>query len=386
MLISSTDELKKFCDTTLRDHPQYIAVDTEFMRSYKEYYPKLCLIQIAYSNQKCIIDALEENLDLSPLNNIFYNKNIIKVFHDCRQDLEALSTRFSQSPSPIFDTQIAAMLCNYYDNAVGYSRLVEQFLGITLNKLLLKRSDWSLRPLSQSKIDYAFDDVVYLYQLYGKVYKSLVSRKRLLWFFEEMQSIEIHKINYDTIFDGIKFFSDIAEKDILIAKYVIEWREKLARSFNVNRNIIMDNQSIFYLIRDIACGKDANVIKKYVREKYWKRLPLDKFGVVEDKDYQPGVCKSVDYDKSVLNVLIVFLYSLCYENDISHRLVASKSDLIKFVTQGTGNIMNGWRYEFFGKHVESFISGKSDIISSIKTQGPSYLSILARLTDSFSIK
>ncbi|QXK91709.1 ribonuclease D [Neoehrlichia mikurensis] len=382
MLISSTDELKKFCDLILKDHPQYIAVDTEFMRSYKEYYPKLCLIQIAYHSQKCIIDVLEENLDLSPLKSIFYNKNITKVFHDCRQDLEALSTRFSQSPSPIFDTQIAAMLCNYYDNAVSYSKLVEQFLGITLDKLLLKKTNWMLRPLSQNKIDYALDDVVYLYQLYAKIYERLVSHERLLWFFEEMQAIEVNKINYDAIFDGLKFVHNITEDYILIAKYIVEWREKLARHFNVNRNIIINNQSLLYLIRDLACGKDISVIKQYVKEEYLQDILLNEFIVVKNCDYQyTKFCGSMSYDQSVLSTLIVFLHSLCYENNISYRLVASKNDLIKFINQKTGPIINGWRYEFFGKYVENFINGKSNIVSSIKIQDSNYIGILTKLTD-----
>ncbi|MDD9362536.1 MAG: ribonuclease D, partial [Anaplasma sp.] len=110
MFICSTNDLSRFCAAVLRDNPESVAIDTEFLRSFNDYYPKLCLLQIAYENKQCVIDALAEGIDLTPLQEIFDNTQIFKVFHDCRQDLDALSLLFESLPRPIFDTQIASML------------------------------------------------------------------------------------------------------------------------------------------------------------------------------------------------------------------------------------------------------------------------------------
>ncbi|MGN7661479.1 MAG: ribonuclease D [Anaplasma sp.] len=371
MLVCSTDELAKFCTQVLRDRPESLAIDTEFVRSFNDYYPKLCLLQIAYQNGQCAIDVLDEKLDLTPLQEVFDDEGIFKVFHDCRQDLDALSQRFMRLPRPIFDTQTASMLCEYHDNSVGYSKLVEQLLGVKLNKLLFKRVDWSYRPLSAGKVRYALDDVIYLHQLYAILRDMLIAKGRQGWFLEEMSSIaEVSVENYNSLLEGMGFFYELEESEAIVARSIVEWREKVARLFNVNRNIVMNSKSILSATRDFICNRDEKVLNTHVGVSYLQDLPFSLSSILEcNANKKLGLYKLVDHGKPVVNALLILLSSICREHGISQRLVSSKVELVKFVNKMPSNIMRGWRYEFFGCKVEKFIEGGTRLVFSVKNTG-----------------
>ena len=384
MLISTTSELKHVCNELLISQPKFIAVDTEFVRNCSEYYPRLCLIQIAYGEKRFIVDVLADGIDLSILEPIFYNENIVKVFHDCKQDIDALLTKFPKVPSPIFDTQIAAMFCYCYDNAIGYSKLVEQFLGISLDKLTLKRSNWMLRPLSIDKIEYALNDVIYLYKLYHMLYDNLVSAGRLPWFLEEMNNILLQEVNYNDIYDIPDSACDITKAEIIIVRSIVEWREKLAQFFNVSRDFILKNKLILCLAKDLIKKSDIDTLGKYVKKEYL--LHNTGFNLFSIVNYNQSVnvdelysINASTYDKSVLNILLILLYNVCCENNISQKLVASKSSLIKFLNGKFSCIMKGWRYEFFGCEIEKFMQGKSKIIVSAQALD-NHIDIVTTLT------
>ncbi|WP_238523275.1 ribonuclease D [Anaplasma centrale] len=342
-------------------------MDTEFVRSFNDYYPRLCLLQMAYQGGQCVVDVLDERLDLSPLQEIFDDEGICKVFHDCRQDLDALSQRFLRLPKPIFDTQTASMLCEYHDNSVGYSKLVEQFLGVKLNKLLFKRVDWSHRPLSEGKVRYALDDVTYLHELYGVLLDILVAKGRLTWFREEMAGIAGASVdNYDSLLEGMDFFSELGEAEAIVARSIIEWREKIARLFNVNRNIVMNSKSVLCATQAFLRNRDEEVLYKYVSGSYLDNLPFSLCDILESSSGRKlGVYKLVNHDKPILSALLVLLNSMCKEHAISQKLVASKVELVKLINKIPSNVMRGWRYEFFGCKVEKFIAGETRLIFSV---------------------
>ncbi|WP_447581861.1 ribonuclease D [Anaplasma marginale] len=371
VLVCSTNELAQFCAQILRDRPESLAIDTEFVRSFNDYYPRLCLLQMAYQGGQCVVDVLDERLDLSPLQEIFDDEGIYKVFHDCRQDLDALSQRFTRLPRPIFDTQTASMLCEYHDNSVGYSKLVEQFLGVKLNKLLFKRVDWSHRPLSEGKVRYALDDVTYLHELYEVLLGILTTKGRLTWFLEEMANIaEASVDNYDSLLEGMDFFPELGESEAIIARSIIEWREKVARLFNVNRNIVMNSKSVLFATKDFLRSRDEEVLYKYVSGSYLGNLPFSLCDILESSAGRKlGVYKLVDRDKPMLSALLILLNSMCREHGISQKLVASKVELVKLINKIHSNIMHGWRYEFFGRKVEKFIAGETRLIFSVDNSG-----------------
>ena len=164
-IIKTTSELSKFCAHASKF--DYLTVDTEFLRE-RTYYPKLCLIQLAFPSDQednaVLVDPLDNQLDLSPLYELFLNRNVVKVFHAARQDLEIFFHDKNIIPNPLFDTQLAAMVCGFGEQ-VGYETLVRSICKVNLDKSS-RFTDWSLRPLSDSQKDYALADVTHLRQIY----------------------------------------------------------------------------------------------------------------------------------------------------------------------------------------------------------------------------
>lgn len=163
LFIQTTEELNLLCQR-LADH-QFVTVDTEFIRE-KTYWPQLCLIQIASIDEAVCIDPLAKGIDLQPLFELMQNKNVVKVFHAARQDIEIFYHLNAKTPFPVFDTQLAAMVCGFGES-VSYQNLVQKLLGIELDKSM-RFTDWSRRPLSEKQIRYALADVTHLRDIYKK--------------------------------------------------------------------------------------------------------------------------------------------------------------------------------------------------------------------------
>ena len=155
MIITTTKELIKLCDELKKE--SFVTLDTEFIRE-KTYYPELCLIQIAGLNTEACIDALSENLDLTPLFDLLQNPSVVKVFHAAHQDIEIFFHMTGKIPHPLFDTQVAAMVCGYGEN-VGYQQLVHDIVGVSLDKSM-RFTDWKHRPLNKDQILYALSNSV----------------------------------------------------------------------------------------------------------------------------------------------------------------------------------------------------------------------------------
>ena len=175
-VIADNTSLTKICDRLIKS--SYITVDTEFMRD-QTYWPRLCLIQIADEHEAAAIDTLAKDIDITPLLNLLTNPRILKIFHAARQDLEIFYRLMGRLPSPIFDTQIAAMVCGFGDSA-GYDTLVRKLTDETIDKSS-RFTDWALRPLSQRQINYALGDVTHLRQVYIKLNEMLGQNNRHDW-------------------------------------------------------------------------------------------------------------------------------------------------------------------------------------------------------------
>ena len=170
----------------LIENEEYIAVDTEFIRD-TTYFSKLCLIQVASKNHNFIIDPLSQNIDLSIFWDVLINSSILKIFHSGRQDLEIFHNIFGNLPSPVYDTQIAAMVCGFGDQ-VSYEHLVLDLLGVKIDKSS-RVSNWSFRPLSNKQISYALSDVTHLVNLYEILKKRISGNKREKWIEEDMNNL-----------------------------------------------------------------------------------------------------------------------------------------------------------------------------------------------------
>nr|WP_253308865.1 ribonuclease D [Rickettsia endosymbiont of Ceutorhynchus assimilis] len=368
MLISTTSELENACKELMEKDPKFIAIDTEFIRNNLTYYPKLSLIQISYGEKSFIVDALVPEIDLSFIKKMMLNQGIIKVFHSCRQDIESLLTVFKCVPTPIFDTQVAAMFCHYYHDFIGYSKVVEQYQGIALDKIKAKNSDWLRRPLSEDQLDYAINDVVYLYDLYQILCNKLEESNRMSWFQEEMELlVDINKYLHSPkdAWRRIKFNYEANPRLMLVVKAVSEWQETLAQRYNINRNKVINNAVIIGLIEknveridEVLDDLDRNT--KNIKEEDLLEF-MNIFNENEKEFVQQNYTLSDNYDKSVFDILSIILESKCKENNISRKLVSSKDELAGSISGQIDKLFKGWRYDFFGKSVESFLNAGSRI-------------------------
>src|SRR5450432_1505976 len=180
--ITTTKKLAEAC-ARLAKYP-YVTVDTEFQRE-TTYYPKLCIAQIASSDEAVVVDALAEGIDLTPFYDLMADEKVIKVFHAARQDIEICWHAAQVIPTPLVDTQVAAMVLGYGDS-ISYEQLVQRITGDALDKSH-RFTDWSRRPLTAAQLKYAVSDVTHLRDVYKALAADVAKRKRDEWVDEEMR-------------------------------------------------------------------------------------------------------------------------------------------------------------------------------------------------------
>ena len=231
-IIRDNTTLKKFCKKCINE--KVLAIDTEFIRE-NTYYPILSLIQIASDSFSAIIDPLSD-IDLQPFWEILSNKEILKVFHAGRQDIEIFFNLTGKIPTPIYDTQIAAMFCGLGDQ-VSYDGLVNKFLGLTISKES-QFSNWLQRPLANKQIQYALSDVTHLIKIFPLIKKKIKETNREEWVEKEFQYLtnkQIYNTNPKEVWKKIKIKNP--KREVLnILKYLAEWREIECKKRNLEKN------------------------------------------------------------------------------------------------------------------------------------------------------
>ena len=242
-IIKDNNTLKKFCKKCINE--KVLAIDTEFIRE-NTYYPILCLIQIASNSFSAVIDPLSE-IDLQPVWEILSNQNILKVFHAGRQDIEIFFNLTGKIPTPVYDTQIAAMFCGLGDQ-VSYDGLVNNFLKLTISKES-QFSNWLQRPLTNKQIDYALSDVNYLIKIYPLIKETIKKTNREDWVEKELARLsnkKIYDINPIEIWEKIKI-KNLKREILNILKYLAEWREIECKKRNIPRNRLIRDEILVTL-------------------------------------------------------------------------------------------------------------------------------------------
>jgi len=372
-IIKTTSELSQFCDYAYNF--DYITVDTEFLRE-RTYYPKLCLIQIAIpgdrENSAVLIDPLEGNLDLSPLYKIFLDSNIVKVFHAARQDLEIFFHDKNIIPSPLFDTQLAAMVCGFGEQ-VGYETLVRSICKVNLDKSS-RFTDWSLRPLSKNQQQYALADVTHLRQIYEYLKEQLKRNGRETWLEEELNILknpETYITRPNEAWRRIKSRSN-SSKFLGIVARLAEFRETYAQKNNIPRNRVLKDDALMelaslkpksfddlnrsrLLLRDARKGKIAKGILDSV-----KAAEDLKF---EQVDYATKVPKSLNGNSALSDLLRVLLKAKSEELGVAAKLIANSSDLDSIASgERTVPALSGWRHQIFGREALELCDGKVGLV------------------------
>jgi ribonuclease D len=364
--ITETDELAALC-AGWRNEP-YIAIDTEFMRE-STFWPILCLVQISGADDAVVIDPLAKNIDLEPLFDLLCDAPVIKVFHAARQDMEVLLHLSGRMPKPIFDTQIAAMVCGFGDS-VGYDTLVAKLTGARIDKSL-RFTDWSRRPLSDKQLLYALSDVTHLRPAYEKLARRLNKTDRTSWLEEEMTvltSPETYQTDPQEAWRRIKARSGNA-RFLSVLRAIAAWRETEARARDVPRNRVLRDQAL----SEIAAQAPTNAaelarlrtMNTRVAESATGRAILDavRHGLAVPEAERPSPPPRKQLPSGIgplVDLLKVLLKMRCEEAGVAHRMVASADELERIASEPEADVpaMRGWRRKIFGDDALALKEGR----------------------------
>jgi len=365
-VIKTQEELNAFCESLSKC--DVIFVDTEFHRE-STYWPTLCLIQAAGDETEGMIDPMIEGLDLAPFLALMSDENIGKVFHAARQDMEIFTKMIGIPPSPIFDTQVAAMALGMGDS-ISYENLVSQTTGKQIDKSS-QFTDWTRRPLSQKQLTYALGDVTHLRAVYDKMAEKLDKLNRWHWIEEDNQALaapELYNADPEDAWKRMKIRRQ--RKDYLaVLKNVAVWRERQAQALNRPRNRILKDDAIQEIADQRPQSPEAldrlrSVPKGFVKSKYGDGLMQAISYALENVDeVAPDVEKPKHRGPSpagASDLLRVLLKQICDDENVTPRLVANAADLER-IASGDGAataVMTGWRYEVFGKQAEDLLNGR----------------------------
>lgn len=355
-MIADTEALSALCERL--SHADFITVDTEFMRE-KTYYPQLCLVQVAGPDEARAIDPLAPGIDLTPLLDLLANPRVLKVFHAARQDIEIFLHMTGKVPNPVFDTQIAAMVCGFGD-AVSYETLASQLARARIDKSM-RFTDWSVRPLSEKQIQYALADVTHLRIAYEKLVRKLEKNGRLEWLSEEMTELNhpgTYRVLPEDAWKRLKPRSSSA-KFLNVLKELAAWREREAQERDLPRQRVVRDETLTEIaahhpatVADL--GRTRGLGKGQVEGKMGQAM-LDavRRGLDLPDDQAPILPDRVDLPRGlapVVELLKVLLKMKCDEHGVAQKLVANTADIeaIAIDDNATVAALHGWRRELFG--------------------------------------
>jgi ribonuclease D len=365
-LIAESTALAAFCERLGRT--EFITVDTEFMRE-RTFWPQLCLVQVAGADEAACIDPMAEGIDLKPLLDRLYDPRQLKVFHAARQDLEIFFHMTGDVPKPLFDTQVAAMVCGYGE-AASYETLAGQLANAKIDKSA-RFTDWGARPLSGRQLEYALADVTHLRKVYAALARRLTATGRAGWLGEEMATLmdpETYRLDPETAW---KRFKPRAAKPryLAVLKEVAAWREREAQKRDIPRNRVLRDESVV----DIAAhppttpeelARLRGLSKGFVEGRMGQdlltairrglELPASEIPLLDPGPDLPGG------SASTVELLKVLLKMKCETAGVAQKLVATSADLEQVAASDDADVpaLRGWRRQLFGNDALEFKRGK----------------------------
>ena len=364
--IADTISLAAFCEK--QNTAAFVTVDTEFVRE-KTYYPILCLVQVAGPDDAVVIDAMAPNIDLSPLDELFKNTNVVKVLHASRQDNEIFFNLFGSVPNPIFDTQIAAMVCGFGDQ-VAYGTLIAKLVGVQLEKTS-RFADWSRRPLTQKQLAYALSDVTHLRVAYEKLAVELETSGRAHWLNSEMDVLtdpDTYRMDPREAWRRIKSRTT-NPKFLSVLREVAAWREAEAQRRDIPRNRLLRDDSLLDIAAHTpktsqALSRTRGMPRGFAEGRMADGL-LDAIetGVATKPEDQPQVPKRDRLPNGLgplTDLLKTLLKLRCEEEKVAPKLIASADDLERIAASDNADVpaLSGWRREVFGEQALALKQGK----------------------------
>lgn len=356
----TTQELADFCKEAAQ-HP-YVTIDTEFLRE-RTYYSQLCLVQLAYPGEgdenAVLVDPLADGMSLDPLYDLFRDTSVVKVFHAARQDLEIFWFDGKVFPTPLFDTQVAAMVCGFGEQ-VGYETLVKKIVRQPLDKSS-RFTDWSRRPLSEAQKTYALADVTHLRVIYEELSAQLKKKKREAWVTEEIATLtqsETYEIKPVDAWKRVKTRTT-SGRFMAVVQALAEFRETYAQQNNVPRNRVFKDDALVELAsaKPQAPG-DLGKLRLLLREA--RKGPIAdgilaavKRGMAVAPEDAPKPDRSREklaVNPALADLLRVLLKAKSEDAGVAQKMIATTSDL-DLIAAGERNVvaLKGWRNEVFGK-------------------------------------
>ncbi len=380
MMIQDSAALAALCASLAEE--AYVTVDTEFIRD-ETYWPQLCLVQVAGASVAAAIDPLAEGIDLTPLFDLLANPAVLKVFHAARQDLEIFVNLTGKVPAPIWDSQVAAMVCGFGESA-SYETLAGKLAGARIDKSS-RFTDWSARPLTDKQLSYALSDVTHLRVIYEKLSKRIAKAGREAWVQEEMAiltDLKTYQTDPDAAWQRLRPRTN-NRRFLGILKELAAWREAEAQRKNIPRQRLLKDEALLEaaanaprsandltrmraLTKGMAEGSVGQAILSAVERA--SALPEADLPSLPDKPDLPGG------RTALIELLKVLLKAKCDTHDVAQKLVATSADLEILAVEDDPAIhaLTGWRREVFGedalalKRGEIALTAKGDSIRIIR--------------------
>ena len=357
-VISETNDLKQACQDLAGG--DFVTVDTEFLRE-TTYWPQLCLIQVANTDHELIIDPLAKGLDLTPFFDLMADASVVKVFHAARQDIEIFVEKCGTVPTPLFDTQIAAMVCGFGES-ISYVNLVKKISDENLDKSS-RFTDWSQRPLTNKQLTYAMGDVTYLRDVYVALKAEIDEAGRAEWLDEEMATLANVATYITEPADAWRRLK-LRVKDRKALANLIElaaWREEAAQKQNVPRGRLVKDDALYDIANQAPKTVDELSKLRSVHDGIARssrgRDILASLKRAKDRDHatlpplprgRPPTAES----QATLELLKVLLKSCAAHNRVATKLIANNQDLENIASGRDEGVaaLTGWRHKLFGQH------------------------------------
>ncbi len=365
-LITTTEALDQLCTRLRRE--TFVTVDTEFMRE-RTYWPELCVVQLAGTDEVAVVDAEAPGIDLAPLGALFADQAVVKVFHAARQDIEIFVLRFGDVPKPLFDTQVAAMVAGFGDQ-VGYDALVASLTGGHIDKAH-RFSDWSARPLSPAQITYAAADVTYLRGVYEQLRARLEKDGRLEWVAEEMSFLAdpaTYRPDPEAMWERLRPRTN-NRRMLGVLRAIAAWREREAQRVNIPRQRLLKDEALLEIAATAPATPEAlararGVTRGFAEGRSGASLlaAIEAANALSDEEL-PEAPRGKDGPRAspaLVSLLKVLLAAQCEQHHVAPKLVASSDDIERLATEDSPAIpaLHGWRMDVFGKDALALKAGR----------------------------
>ena len=366
-MITTTEALAAFC-TRLAKH-DFVTVDTEFLRE-TTYWPELCLIQMAGPDDEGIVDPMAKGIDLRPFFDLMADASVIKVFHAARQDIEIVVKLGDLVPHPIFDTQVAAMVCGFGES-ISYDQLVSRITGAPIDKSS-RFTDWSRRPLTDKQLDYALADVTHLRDVYLELVARLAAEGRRDWVADEMAVLESRGTYEMEPEDAWKRLKMRVKKpvELCVLQHVAAWREREAKSRNVPRGRVIKDDAIYEIAQQQPRDSEA-LSRLRTIPRGWERsqqgatlVEIVNEALETPKDEMPRLPRQKQTPEGAqasIELLRVLLKLTVEKENVAAKIIANSDDLEAIAVDGEDAdvpALKGWRRELFGERALKLIRGE----------------------------